>query len=110
MKIAPGAIGFWVRCGSVHRVRHADAVPVDGGLLVQLVLDHDAQPFALAGADFRARHRAIVGPDGGFGMAAPDERCTPGRGGEAVFPHGRRARRNAGEGRRGQRGGARQEE
>jgi hypothetical protein len=58
---------------AIHRVRHAQAVPVHGRLLVEAVLDDDAQALALAHPDLRARHRAVVGPDGGLGVRGADE-------------------------------------
>ena len=50
---------------AVHRVRQADAVPMDRGVLAELVADHDPDPIALANAEFRAGHGAVIGPDGG---------------------------------------------
>ena len=55
---------------AVHRVRHAQAVPMDGRLLRELVLDRDAETLALSYPDLRARNRTVVGPDGGLGVRA----------------------------------------
>ena len=62
---------------AVHGVRHAQAVPVDGGLLGELVLDRDLDVLALAQPDLRARDRAVVGPDRGLGMGRADEMRAP---------------------------------
>ena len=62
---------------AVHGVRHPHAVPMDGRLLLELVLDGDAQTLALPNPDLRARDRAVVGPDGGLGYERADEVRPP---------------------------------
>ena len=73
---------------AVHGVRHAQAVPVDGRLLGELVLDRDAETLALTDPDLRARNRAVVGPDGGLGVRGADEVRSPGTGNEVVVGRG----------------------
>ena len=62
---------------AVHGVRHAQAVPVDGGLLGEPVLDGDLDALALAQPDLRARDHAVVGPDRGLGIGRADEVRAP---------------------------------
>src|SRR5258707_1120726 len=50
----------------IHRVRQADAVPMDGCVLAELVLDGQPDRFALANPKFRAGHGAVVGPHNGI--------------------------------------------
>jgi hypothetical protein len=47
---------------AVHRVRDADAVPVDHGAGRQLVLQHDPDHVADLDVDVRGGHGAVVGP------------------------------------------------
>lgn len=47
---------------AIHTVRQPDAVPVDGGLLVEAVLNENPQALALAHANLRAGDEAIVAP------------------------------------------------
>jgi hypothetical protein len=42
-------------------------------MLVELVLDLNAEPLALPHPDLRAWNRPVVGPDGGFGVSGADE-------------------------------------
>ncbi|MNY05682.1 hypothetical protein D3C86_1384120 [compost metagenome] len=51
---------------AVHLQRQADAVPVDGARLGQLVDEAHPQPVALAGAQLEARRLAAVGPGAGL--------------------------------------------
>ena len=78
---------------AVHGVRHAHAVPVDGRLLLELVLDRDADVLALAHPDLRARNRAVVGPDGGLRIRGADEVRSPGTGDEVIAWRSRRPTR-----------------
>jgi hypothetical protein len=52
----------------VHGVGDAQAVPVDGGLFGETVLDHHSQGLALADPKLRARNGTVEGPDGGLGV------------------------------------------
>ena len=58
---------------AVHGIGHPQPMPVHGGLLLEPVLDHDPQALALTHPDLGARHRAVVRPDGGLRVSAPDE-------------------------------------
>src|SRR5215831_5987549 len=51
---------------AVHRVRNAQAMPVDRGVLRQPVLDSDLQPFALAQSDLWPGNAAAIAPDAGL--------------------------------------------
>ena len=51
---------------AIHRIRQADAVPVDGRSLAELIVDHHPDPIALTDAEFRAGHGPVIGPDGGI--------------------------------------------
>ncbi|HEV2124022.1 MAG TPA: hypothetical protein VGW38_14750, partial [Chloroflexota bacterium] len=57
-------------------------MPMDSGLLVERVLNHDAKTVALPDADFGAGHLAIVSPDLHIGLAGSENGGGSGRGSE----------------------------
>ena len=58
---------------AVHPVRESQAMPVHGRRLRQAIGDHDAGRLALAKAQLRGRHRAVVAPHLGLRVLRGDE-------------------------------------
>src|SRR3546814_5755574 len=63
---------------AVHGVRHAQAVPMHRCLLLEAVLDMNAQAIALSHADFRSRDLAVVAPCGGLAVRLGNQTGTTG--------------------------------
>ena len=73
---------------AVHGVWQADAVPMDGGVLIEPVLDRDADRLALPQAQCRAGDGAVIGPHGsGRTVRAGEPRLTR-RDLDQAFVHG----------------------
>ena len=75
---------------AVHGVGQPEPVPVDRGVFVEAVVEHDPQPVALAHADFGPGHAAAVAPDRRFAVRLGDEADGRGRGPQPHFRHTRR--------------------
>ena len=69
----------------IHGIRQADAMPMDGGVLAQLVAHRDPHRLALADPQFRTGHRAVIGPYGGIRVAVAGQVQGRRLRGEAVF-------------------------
>src|SRR3546814_1853032 len=59
---------------AVHGIRHAHAMPMNGGLLFEQILDCHSQALALADTQHRDRNLPLVAPDPGFRMWSTDKR------------------------------------
>ena len=81
-----GADRFLRQAGhSVHRIRQADAVPMDCRVLAELVGDDDPRRLALPNTDFRTGHGGVIGPHSGIRMAAAGQVDRRRLGGEPIF-------------------------
>ena len=69
----------------IHGIRQTDAVPMDGGVLAQLVAHRNPHRLALADPQFRAGHRAVIGPYGGIRVAVAGQVQGRRPRGEVVF-------------------------
>lgn len=67
---------------AVHRVWQADAVPVDGRLLVELVFDSDPQTIALPHSELPPGHSAAVSEHGGADAGIGQQASSTGLGGQ----------------------------
>src|SRR5262245_25009383 len=79
---------------AIHGVQESYSVPMNGGLLVELVLDHHANRFALPDSEGGTGNHSVIGPHLGLWRALPEQGRSPRPRRETIFADSGAARRD----------------
>src|SRR5205823_6859309 len=70
---------------AIHGIREPYAVPMDGGLLTELVFDRQPDGFTLANPKGRAWNFSVIGPHAGHRITCLGEGCACGACDDPIF-------------------------